>query len=195
MTNVTTMKDQLTHEQSLSLITEMISQAKRNVARGGGSNQILLWGWTIAFANFGHYTLDYLGFGAPYMIWLITIPAAIASAVMGVKMRQSGVVGHIDRVYGKVWLAAGVGIVISLVMMQKIGFNHNGIILVIAGMGMFITGSLLKFRPIVWGSFLLWVAAIISFNLPIMQQYLLSGTAIMLGYLVPGYMLKKAERE
>lgn len=189
------MKDQLTHEESLSLITEMISQAKRNVAQGGGSNHILLWGWTIAFANFGHYALDYFGFGAPYMIWLITIPTAIASIIMGRRMGQSGVVGHIDRVYGKVWLAAGVGIVISLAMMQKIGFNHNGVILVIAGMGMFITGSLLKFRPIMIGSFVLWIAAIISFNLPIMQQYLLSGAAIVLGYLVPGYMLKKAESE
>ncbi|MEQ8416406.1 MAG: hypothetical protein RIB71_18130 [Imperialibacter sp.] len=187
------MKDELTHQESLDLIAEMIKQAKRNVAKGG-SNQILLWGWTIAFANFGHYTLDYFGFDAPQMIWLITFPAAIASIIMGIKMGRSGVIGHIDRVYGNVWLAAGIGIAISLAMMEKIGFNHNGVILLIAGMGMYVTGSLLRFRPIVAGSFLLWIAAIISFNLPIMQQYLLSGAAIMLGYLVPGYMLKKAER-
>ena len=53
------MKDELTHQESLDLIAEMIKQAKRNVAKGG-SNQILLWGWTIAFANFGHYALHYL---------------------------------------------------------------------------------------------------------------------------------------
>jgi hypothetical protein len=128
------------------------------------------------------------------MIWLITIPAAIASTIMGIKMGQSGVVGHIDKVYGKVWLAAGVGIVVSLVMMEKIGYNHNGIILLMAGIGMYITGSLLQFKPIVIGSLLLWIAAVISFNLPAMEQYLLSGAAIVLGYLVPGYMLKKAER-
>lgn len=110
-------------------------------------------------------------------------------------MGKSGVVGHIDRVYGMVWLAAGVGIIITLIMMQKVGYNHNGIILIIAGMGMFVTGSLLRFKPVMLGSFLLWTAAIISFNLPIMLQYPLSGTAILLGYLVPGYLLKRAERE
>lgn len=189
------MKSDLTHEESLSLITDMIKQAKRNVARGEGSKQILLWGWTVAAANFGHYALYLMDVSRPYMIWLITIPAAIASVFMGIKMGKSGVVGHIDRVYGMVWLAAGVGIIITLIMMQKVGYNHNGIILIIAGMGMFVTGSLLRFKPVMLGSFLLWTAAIISFNLPIMLQYPLSGTAILLGYLVPGYLLKRAERE
>ena len=187
------MKDELTHQESLSLITEMITQAKRNVAKGG-SNQILLWGWTVAFANFGHYALALSGIPHPYMIWLITIPAAIISVVMGMKMGQKGAVGHIDRVYGRVWMAAGISMVICLSMMHTINFNHNGVILLIAGMGMFITGSLLKFTPIVAGSFVLWIAALISFNLPEIQQYPLSGVAIILGYLIPGYLLKRAER-
>ncbi|WOK04400.1 hypothetical protein RT717_15070 [Imperialibacter roseus] len=187
------MKEELTHQESLDLITEMIKQAKRNVAKGG-SKQILLWGWTIALANFGHYFLAMAGIPSPYIIWLITIPAAVTSAVIGTKMRQRGATGHIDSVYAKVWIAAGVSIVICLSMMHKINFNHNAVILLIAGMGMFITGSLLRFTPILLGSFVLWLAALISFNLPEIQQYIVAGSAIILGYLIPGYLLKRAER-
>ncbi len=187
------MKSELTHEESLALITDMIGQAKRNVARGG-SKQILLWGWTVALANFGHYVLAISGFSAPYMIWLITLPVAVISTFMGISMGRNGAVGHIDRVYGKVWLAAGISIIISLSMMHQINFNHNGVVLLIAGMGMFITGSLLRFNPIQLGSVVLWAAALISFNLPEIQQYPLAGTAIILGYLIPGYLLKRAER-
>lgn len=187
------MKDELTHQESLDLIADMIRQAKRNVAKGG-SNQILLWGWVISLANFGHYALAMSGYSQPYLVWLITIPAGIASGVIGMRMERSGSVGHIDRMYWKVWLAAAISMAITLSAMHKISFNHNGVILAIAGMGMFITGGLLKFKPIMVGSFVLWIAAIISFNLPEIQQYPVAGSAIILGYLIPGYLLKRAER-
>ncbi len=188
------MKNELTHEQSLSLITEMISQAKRNVAKGG-STQILMWGVVIAFANFAHYTLANIGYSAPYIVWLVTIPTAIASAILGYRMGKSGATGHLDSIYGQTWIAIGVGIAGSLAMMSRINYFHNVFILLLAGIGMYITGRLLRFRPIVFGSFVLWIAAIVCFNLPMNDQYLVAGIAILLGYIVPGYLLKRAESE
>ena len=58
---------------------------------------------------------------------------------------------------------------------------------------MYITGTLLRFKPVIVGGVLLWVAVIVAFNVTVIDQYLVAGVAIALGYLVPGYMLKKAE--
>ena len=73
---------ELSKEESLQLITEMIGQAKRNFAKGG-SFYFLLWGFVVMTANLGHYILTAIEFEHPYYVWSLTIPAAIISMVYG----------------------------------------------------------------------------------------------------------------
>jgi hypothetical protein len=44
-----------------------------------------------------------------------------------------------------------------------------------------------------YGSVVFWMAGIFCFMLSFELQHLLAALAIALGYLVPGYLLKKAE--
>lgn len=185
---------QLTNQDRLELITDMITQAKASIARGG-SRQILLWGWAIALANFGHFLLESLKFEMPFLIWLIVFPVAIYSVYLGRRLKSMPSASHIDRMYGQVWLAAGIMIFLTLMMMNKIAYFHNPLILSIAGGGMYITGRLLRFQPIVIGSVILWSAAVIESQLALDYHYLISGIAIVLGYIVPGYLLKRCEFE
>jgi hypothetical protein len=186
--------DQLTNEQRLQYIVDMISRAKQNVARGG-SFQILLWGYVIAVANFGHYALEKAGFNAPYAVWLIVLPALVVSIWHNYRMKKESLVtGYLDKVYGLVWLAALIAMVTTLAFMWKLNFNHNPIILLYAGIATFVTGILLRFRPVIAGAAMLWVGAVAGFMLPVAEQYLVGGIAIVLGYIVPGTLLKKAER-
>jgi hypothetical protein len=185
--------EELTTEQRLEIITNMIGQAKRNFAKGG-SFQILLWGWVIAAANLGHYALEKIGYEYPYAVWLIVIPAVVVSIVQSVNMRKnSPVKSHVDKVYGQIWLAAFIVFIIVLSFMNQLNFHHNPVILAIAGMGMYITGNLLRFRPVIFGAVVLWVGAVLAFNLPVAEQYLVGGISILIGYLVPGYLLQKEE--
>lgn len=191
---MTNSMDKLASEERLRYITEMIHQAKQNVAKGG-SFQILLWGYVIALANFGHYTLERSGFYAPYVVWLIIIPAIIVSIIYGIRQeRKSGVVGYLDRAYSLVWLAAFVAIMTTLVFMGSINFNHNPIILLYASIATFVTGILLKFRPVILGAVVLWIGAVVAFTMPVTDQYLVGGIAIVFGYIVPGTLLRRAER-
>lgn len=189
------MEKELSSKDSLALITEMIRKAKREVA-GDGSFQILLWGWTIAICNLGHYALMKAGIAYSYSIWLLVIPATIASIIYGIrKGKRARVRTHLDIVINQLWMAVFVAIVIVLAFMNILDFNQNPVILILAALGMFITGTLIRVNLVKLGGVILGIGAIIAFTLPVMDQYLVAGIAIILGYLVPGYYLKKNYRE
>ncbi|WP_373396139.1 hypothetical protein V8V91_16005 [Algoriphagus halophilus] len=185
------MEKELSSQDSLALITDMIRKAKREVA-GDGSFQILLWGWTISICNLGHYALMKAGVVNSYLIWLLVIPTTIVSMVYGIrKGKKARVKTHLDIVISQLWIAVFVGIIIVLGFMNILEFNQNPVILILAALGMFVTGTLIRVNLVKLGGVILGLGAIIAFTLPVMDQYLVAGIAIILGYLVPGYYLKK----
>jgi hypothetical protein len=80
---------QMTAHESLELIATMIRQAKTGIRQK--SFYFLLWGWVVALAYLGGYVLLKAGYDKPYLIWVITLPAMIASFIYGSRVqRQSG---------------------------------------------------------------------------------------------------------
>ncbi len=187
---------ELTHEESLAIIGRMISQAKTNYAKGS-SFYFLLWGWVVMIANVGHYMIEkYNWFDRPYYIWVITIPAIVITIIQSIRhSKNSSVITHYDRLYGHVWMTAGIGIVASLVFMSQINYYHNAFILFFAMAGTYISGQMLQFRPLIMGAFALLVSGVVCFNVNMVDQYLVGGIGIFLGYLIPGYLLKSKESE
>ncbi len=185
---------ELTNTEVLQVITEMIKQAKRNVATKG-SYYFLLWGWIVFIGNLGHYLIArYDWWPQPHMIWLITIPGIVLTLRYHAKLRYAANVStQIDRVYGNLWLAIFVALATVLIFMNKVNYHHNAVILLLAGLGTFVTGRLLRFVPLVIGGVALWVGAIVAFKVSIIDQYLVGAIAIFIGYMVPGYLLKRQE--
>ncbi|MDN3203995.1 hypothetical protein [Algoriphagus sediminis] len=185
------MEKELTSKESLELITQMISKAKKT-AGGDGGFQMLLWGWAVSLCNFGHYILAKLEYDAPYVVWTALIPVVGVSIWHGFKKpRQTGVRTHLDSVLNQLWLMVFIGIIIVLAFMSQLNFYQNPVILILASIGVFTTGAMVKEKLIKFGGVFLMVAALISFFMPITEQYLVAGIAIVIGYLVPGYTLKK----
>jgi len=186
---------EITNDERLDLIADMITRAKRSYSRGG-SFQFLLWGWMTTLAYFGHYCLDkFTYYQYPYIVWLLTIPTLLVSILYGIRQeRKAGVSSHLGRIYGHVWMAAGVGSGIVLAFMPKLGYNHSPIILLMAAMATYISGNMLRFKPLIVGAFTLWIASIVSLLLPVMEQTLVGGIAVLTGYLIPGYLLRNAEK-
>ena len=172
----------------------MISQAKSNFDKSG-SFYFLLWGWVVMIANLGHYLLSsYTNYEHPYIFWSLTIPAAVVAIVYGVRKRNNmPAKSHFAQLYGEVWIGVGICILLSLIFMSNINFNHGAVILMLAGIGTYMSGRMLKFMPLVVGAIALWIASAVCFNLPETDQYLVSSIGILAGYIIPGYMLKSAE--
>ena len=188
------MEKQLSNQESLAIISEMISRAKREAA-GDGSFQFLLWGSIVAFCNLAQYALDRLGYEQPYIVWLATIPAVVWSFVHEVqKKRKSRVKSHLNRIIGQLWLGVFVGIAIILAFMSTLSYNHNPVILVLAALGVFCTGSMIKDPIVRLGGLVLAAGAVIGFMVPMSEQCLVAGIAFIFGYLGPGFYLKSKYR-
>ena len=185
------MEKSFSSKESLALITEMIGKAKKE-AGGDGGFQLLLWGWVVALCNFGHYSLEKIGNDTPYMVWLAIIPAVVVSIWHSIRRRNHArIKTHLDEVLGQLWLVIFVGMVIVLSFMSVLDFNQNPIILILAGIGILTTGALIKDNSLKIGGVVLFLGAIVGLLLPVPEQYLVAGIAMVAGYLIPGYIIKK----
>ncbi|MEP0710692.1 hypothetical protein [Algoriphagus sp.] len=189
------MEKELTSKESLAIITDMIAKAKKEAA-GDGSFHLLLWGWVIAVCNLGYYFLEKANVEHPYYIWVLILPATFFSFYWSYKKRSNSKIRtHLDQTLNQLWIAVFVAIIVILAFMPTLSFNHNPVILILAAIGMFVTGSLIRVVIVKMGALVLGIATIIAFTVPVTDQYLVAGIAMVLGYLVPGYYLKNTYRE
>lgn len=180
----------LTAQESLDIITTMINQAKGNVK--DNSIYFLLWGWVVVFANITMYTLIRMDYSRPYLAWLIVIPAWIASFYIGFRSgKRQKIVSHLDKITMALWISFGIVTFTTVFFGYKINYQLGPLILLFVSMPTFVSGIILRFRPLLVGGVLFWVFGIISFTLPLAEQNLIGAIAIAFGYLIPGYMLRR----
>ena len=61
------------------------------------------------------------------------------------------------------------------------------------GLGTFVSGRVLKFRPLVIGGIFNWALAIISVYVHFDYQLLIAAAAILTSYIIPGYLLRSKQ--
>lgn len=184
----------LSAEEGLGLISQIIQQSKGKLM--DNSFYFLLWGWTIALCEFGMYALMKLtDYPHPYIVWLLPIPAWIVTMIYGHNQgRTAKVTSYYDRVNMWLWISFGIAILPVIIFMSRINFQINPIIMLITALPTFITGIMVRFKPLIIGGICFYVAAILCFVVDYQTQYLVSGIAIICGYLIPGYLLRSASR-
>ncbi len=184
-------KESLSAQESLSLIESMIREAKGKVT--GSSFYFLLWGWVIAFCNFGMYFMLNFSEWPQYapMVWFLTFPAWIITMIKGKNQSQlAGANTHLDRINMWLWISMAITITPIWIFGEKINWMVTPLILMPVGAATFVCGIIIRFRPLLMGGLIFWAAAIGSYFVPLDVQYIVGGVAVILGYLVPGYMLK-----
>lgn len=185
-------KDTLTPEQSLKVITSMIRQAKGNLQKS--SFYFLLWGWTIVIANLGVYLLIQFDIPNPHRMFLITIAAAIATVIFSFRQgKASSTPTHLDQIHQWLWMGFGITCFIFWFFGKEIGWQINPVIITLCGVPTFISGLMLRFKPLMAGGISFWVFGCLIFLVDSETQFLLAACAVTFGYLLPGYLLKKSE--
>jgi hypothetical protein len=177
-------------EESLRIITEMINKTKVNIRQG--SFHLLFWGWLIFACSISEYLLmKFTGLTHPYYVWFFVIPGAFVSMIYGfVTGRKAKVHTYADMLYMWTWLGFLIaGIVLFIVHSKRLD-TVGPYILLLAGFPTFVSGFIIKFRPLIIGGICFWVMAIIvTFAGPSVAP-LGMPIAVLTGYLIPGYMLK-----
>lgn len=194
------MEKALRPEESLSIIQDMVQRSKINLKEG--SFYYLLWGWlALGAAGVEYILLEF--FQSPWhpIVWAVMgVGGGIASAMYSRKEKRSaGYTTYIDTAMKYIWLAFGAMMVIAILIgaTQSWSLGYS-LIIALYGMGTFISGGVLKFRPLMIGGALCWVITLVSLlggemfrSFPTMLIMLM--LSLVIGYLIPGYALKNAE--
>ena len=179
----------LTTQQSLEIITKMIRQAHGSIKRN--SVYLILWGLVITIANVGMFVLMWMSYPRPYLIWLITVPAWILTIYFSYRHGKNSVASsHFDRINACLWYCYGVIIFTIIVFGVKINYQLNPVILLMSAIPAFVSGIIIKFRPLTIGGILFWIFGIVCFLVDGPWQYLVGAIAVTAGHLVPGLMLR-----
>lgn len=182
---------QISEKESLEIITRMIQSARSSIS--DSSIFYLLWGWLVFIALLAEYFL--IRFNSPYYYigWMILMPAGfVASWVIGKnKGKKQGMKTYIDQFMGYLWTGFIISLMIVLFFMQKL--NADGVypvIFVLYGLGTFVSGGVLRFRPLQIGGVACWSIAIASIYVEHDIQLIMGALLMIVAYIIPGYLLR-----
>lgn len=187
------MEKDFNEQDSIRLISEMLENTKARFNENGFF--FLLWGWLVLIASLLHFTLLYTDFQYPYIGWPIIMTAGgIASGIAGYRRgKDAKVKTFIDRSMSYLWIGFFISFIIlfAIVIVGQIKWNLLSIlIMALYGLPTFVSGGILKFKPLIYGALACWFIAILSLFVREDYVILLSALSVVLAYLIPGYMLK-----
>lgn len=180
----------LSTQESLQIIGQMIHAVKHEMQ--DDSFYYLLWGWLVFIASLTQYFLMQMSFNMPWLAWAALMPlGAVASAIYGRKQeKQRRVKTHLDEFLKYALIAFLISLLIVLFFQQKLQLNCYPMVMLVYGIWLFISGGGIQFRPLIIGGVINWIFAVAAFFVPFEIQLLLLAGAVLLGYIIPGYMLK-----
>ena len=188
------MQEQFSPQESLQLIQSMISKTKADL--GENRFYFLLWGWTSFIAIAGQYLLKVVfSYEHHYIIWLLTVVAAVIT-VMHLRTRSSRerVWTYVGENMSYLWMGLGISFFILSIIFSKMGWQYcYPVYILLYGLGTFVSGRIIKFRPLVVGGIINWALAAASVFFYFDQQMLFAAAAIFSSYIIPGHLLGKAK--
>lgn len=185
------MENNFSPQESLLLIQQMINKTKADMS--GNRFYFLLWGWIAFVAIMGQFVLKVLLHNPyHYMVWLIIFIGMLWSIVYTKnKHRKSRVKTFVGDTMKYLWIGLGISFfVLSFIISKNTWLYSYPFFIMLYGLGTFVSGHILQFRPLVIGGIINWVLAIVSTYFSFDYQMLFAAAAIWSSYLIPGYMLK-----
>jgi hypothetical protein len=183
----------MTGEESLRIISDMITKTKVNIRQG--IFHLLFWGWLIIACSLGEYFLyKFTDFPNPWYVWLLVIPGSFVSFIYGyVKGKRSQFHTYADMLYMWTWIGFFIAAVVLFILISENMASVAPFILTLAAIPTFISGFIIRFRPLIIGGITFWIFALVAHFAGPTFGPLAVPAAMMTGYLVPGYLLKKKD--
>lgn len=190
---------QLTGQESLALINQMISKAKNEITDTGFG--WILWGAMIFLASITTYIVIEFDLNVNLFIgWnifgLIAIPIMAYNLIRNRKKVKTRT--YVDELLHLFDIGFTVCIFL-IILSMNISVSPNegfGYFLMVYGFLMLIQGGAIRFRPLVIGALINWAGSLaIFFNKEFKYDMLITAAAVFIGYIIPGLMLRKQYRK
>lgn len=126
-------------------------------------------------------------------VWMLTIPTVIYQMIYLARVKKNTTVRtYTDEINSYVWLVFVimgflVGIIVGRSGQPQL---FNPLVLMLYGMPTFLSGVILKFKPLRIGAICCWGLALVSVLIPYQFSFLLLALAVITTWIVPGYLLR-----
>jgi hypothetical protein len=179
-------------EQSLQVIRSMISKTKQDMSDDG--IYFLVWGWITFIACTGQFVLKHIiKYEQHYQVWWLVVVGVVFSIWYGIKeRRQQRVKTYVGEAMKYLWIGMGISYFVLGMILSKVGWGTSvfPFFIMLYGLGTFVSGSIIKFRPLVIGGIIAWALAIGAVYAEYDYQMLFGAAAILISYIIPAYMLR-----
>lgn len=178
-------------EESLLVIRSMIETTRHSFS--DRSHYFLLWGWaTLIGSVLQYYLMVIVQYEHHYNAWLITLVAlTIHLYLMQRDHKRESVRTFINEVMGYTWTVVGFSYMVLPIVFAKIGWQYCfPFYILLYGIGTFITGKVISFRPLVYGGAGCLALAAITPYFPYEIQILFAAFGILISYIIPGHLLR-----
>lgn len=183
----------ITEKESLSIIQSMLSKTQLGVRDNGF--MFLLWGWLVFLGAMIHYIpMMLMDSSIGGLAWPVLMSiGGVVSAIYGIrKGKQEQVRTYAHQMLRLTTLCMGVGIAFTItfgILFTTWPVTY-GFLMLVYGTWLFMSGGILEFRPLQVGGVVNWVLGAITFFVPEPHELPMIALAVLLGYIIPGYMLK-----
>lgn len=186
------MEKELSPNESIALIEDMINKAKSNFS--DDSFLYLLWGWVIFICSIGHFILlktELVKY--PEYIWALTWIAVLIQIFYIFKVeKKKRVKTYTDEIIGYIWMSFGFTMFFITIIL---GYSSSWVILYplllfLYGTPTFLSGAIIKFMPLKIGGIVCWGLAFVAKFTPNIYILLLLATSVIAAWIIPGYLLK-----
>lgn len=183
-------------EQSLQLIQSMISKTKQDMS--DNSIYFLVWGWITFIACTGQFVLKHIvKYDQHYQVWWLIVVGIAFSIWYGIKEgKRQKVKTYVDDSIKYLWMGMGISYFVLSIILTKVGWDSAvfPFFIMMYGLGTFVSGSILQFRPLVIGGIIAWALAIGTVYVEYDYQMLFGAAAILVSYIIPAYMLRSRNK-
>jgi len=193
--NSENLEEQFSPQESFAVIQNMIETAKNQFSENG--HLYLLWGWVVFICSIAQFILlSIYHYQYHYMVWMLTWVVFIYQIFYLLKeKRRAKVRTYSGNIIGFIWM-------VFVILMFLFGYlfgQYFGDVyyrmmsptfLALYGMPTFLSGIILKFRPLIVGGVGCWLLSIIALYIPYDYQLLLCSAAMVIAWIIPGYLMR-----
>lgn len=207
----------MTEQESLALITSMINRAK-DVNHSTGLTSIM-WGLVIIVCSLVRLAEIHYDFRLPIDIYVLTVLAIAPTIYFSIKeKKERRVTGYKDTFIDNTWLAFGISIFLLSFIMNVLFarlrpltesmelatgknivyfmYDYMGaFFLMLYGLPTFITGTSMKFKPMIWGGIICWVSCLAAVFTPVKIDLILTAFSALFAWFIPGIILERDYRK
>jgi len=188
-------EEQFSPQQSLEVIQSMIETAKNQFSENG--HLYLLWGWLVLVCSLAQFfLLTILKYQYHYLVWMLTWLAFIYQMIyLAKEKRREKVKTYTDHIIGFVWIAFVIQMLLFGILFGTVLGDHyyklmSPGFLALYGMPTFLSGIIIKFRPLIIGGIGCWLLSIGTLYITYDYQLLMLSAAMVVAWIIPGYLLR-----